>query len=102
MTPKIKFGISVGIILIVIAVNLFPNHIPVKDQTSITGTNSINTTNTDTLRIGYFTNINHAQAVIGLGNGDFQKELGDIKIETQVFNAGPSAIEALFADKIDV
>ena len=28
-----------------------------------------------TLRIGYFPNINHAQAVIGLGNGDFQKAI---------------------------
>ena len=25
------------------------------------------------LKIGYFPNINHAQAVIGVGNGDFQK-----------------------------
>jgi len=30
-----------------------------------------------TLRIGYFPNINHAQAVIGFGNGDFQKALGN-------------------------
>jgi NitT/TauT family transport system substrate-binding protein len=29
------------------------------------------------LRIGYFPNINHAQAVIGIGNGDFQRALGD-------------------------
>ena len=28
------------------------------------------------LRIGYFPNINHAQAVIGFGSGEFQKELG--------------------------
>src|SRR5574342_881734 len=54
------------------------------------------------LRIGYFPNINHAQAVIGIGNGDFQKELGDnIEIKSFVFNAGPSAIEALFARQID-
>jgi NitT/TauT family transport system substrate-binding protein len=47
-----------------------------------------------TLRIGYFPNINHAQAVIGLGNGDFQKALEDnnANVETYVFNAGPSAI----------
>jgi NitT/TauT family transport system substrate-binding protein len=56
-----------------------------------------------TLRIGYFPNINHAQAVIGLGRGDFQKALGDnIEVTTQIFNAGPSAIEALFANQIDV
>nr|MDP9288985.1 hypothetical protein [Thermoproteota archaeon] len=31
---------------------------------------------TKVLRIGYFPNINHAQAVIGFGSGEFQKELG--------------------------
>ncbi|HEY0579416.1 MAG TPA: ABC transporter substrate-binding protein [Candidatus Nitrosocosmicus sp.] len=57
---------------------------------------------TKTIRIGYFPNINHAQAVIGLNNGDFQKILGNnTKIETIVFNAGPSAIEALLANRID-
>ena len=54
------------------------------------------------LRLGYFPNINHAQAVIGVGNGDFQRILGDnIEIKRFVFNAGPSAIEALFAKQID-
>jgi NitT/TauT family transport system substrate-binding protein len=55
-----------------------------------------------TLRLGYFPNINHAQAVIGIGNGDFQKALGDdVNVETYVFNAGPSAIESLLAKRID-
>jgi NitT/TauT family transport system substrate-binding protein len=63
-----------------------------------TGSNSVKT-----LRIGYFPNINHAQAVIGFGNGDFQKALGEnVNIQTTVFNAGPSAIEALLAKRIDV
>jgi NitT/TauT family transport system substrate-binding protein len=58
---------------------------------------------TKTLRIGYFPNITHAQAVIGLGRGDFQKALGDnVEVTTQIFNAGPAAIEALFANQIDV
>jgi NitT/TauT family transport system substrate-binding protein len=56
-----------------------------------------------TLRIGYFPNINHAQAVIGLGKGDFQNVLGNnVNVETFQFNAGPSAIESLFANRIDV
>src|ERR671929_955512 len=56
-----------------------------------------------TLRIGYFPNINHAQAVIGLGNGDFQKALGNnITVQSFLFNAGPSAIEALIAKRVDV
>jgi NitT/TauT family transport system substrate-binding protein len=55
------------------------------------------------LRIGYFPNINHAQAVIGIGNGDYQKVLGDnVEIKPFIFNAGPSAIEALFAKQVDV
>ena len=54
------------------------------------------------LKIGYFPNINHAQAVIGIGNGDFQKVLGaNVEIKPFIFNAGPSAIEALFAKQID-
>jgi NitT/TauT family transport system substrate-binding protein len=56
-----------------------------------------------TLRIGYFPNITHSQAVIGLNNGDFQKTLGEnVSVETVRFNAGPSAIESLLADRIDV
>jgi NitT/TauT family transport system substrate-binding protein len=56
-----------------------------------------------TARIGYFPNINHAQAVIGLGRGDFQRALGDnVEVTTQIFNAGPAAIEALFANQIDI
>ncbi|HEY9399387.1 MAG TPA: ABC transporter substrate-binding protein [Nitrososphaeraceae archaeon] len=55
------------------------------------------------LKIGYFPNVNHAQAVIGIGNGDFQKALGNnTEIKSFVFNAGPSAIEALLAKQIDV
>jgi NitT/TauT family transport system substrate-binding protein len=58
---------------------------------------------TSALRIGYFPNINHAQAVIGLNNGDYQKSLGNnTNVETFVFNAGPSSIEALLAKRIDV
>ncbi len=54
------------------------------------------------LRVGYFPNLTHAPAVIGIGNGDFQKELGAIKIEPHVFNAGPAEMEALYANQIDL
>jgi NitT/TauT family transport system substrate-binding protein len=55
------------------------------------------------LRVGYFPNITHAQALIGLARGDFQEALGpQVRIETYQFNAGPSAIEALFAGEIDL
>lgn len=53
-------------------------------------------------RLGYFPNINHAQALIGVGNGDYQKALGNnIELKTLTFNAGPSATEALLANQID-
>jgi NitT/TauT family transport system substrate-binding protein len=55
------------------------------------------------IRVGYFANITHAQALIGLADGSFQKALGPgVKIETLVFPAGPAAIEALFAGAVDL
>src|ERR1044072_897526 len=54
------------------------------------------------LRIGYFPNVNHAQAIIGFQTGDFEKQFGDnVDVQTITFNAGPSAIEALLAKRID-
>jgi NitT/TauT family transport system substrate-binding protein len=55
----------------------------------------------DEVRLGYFANVTHAPALVGLAEGLFEKELGDVKITTQVFNAGPAAIEALSAGAID-
>src|SRR3989442_5433748 len=95
MTPRSKFVITGVIVSIVIALSL--------TQNSGLQTSHQVESSSDTLRIGYFPNINHAQAVIGLGNGDFQRALGDdVEVRTQIFNAGPSAIEALFANQIDV
>jgi NitT/TauT family transport system substrate-binding protein len=55
-----------------------------------------------TLRLGYFPKIKHAQGVIGIGDGSFQKTGGDnVTLETFVFNAGPSAIESLLAGRLD-
>src|SRR5712691_3016660 len=55
------------------------------------------------LRVGYFPNLTHAQALVGRANGQFEKALGTgVQVEWKAFNAGPSAIEALFADAIDL
>jgi NitT/TauT family transport system substrate-binding protein len=60
------------------------------------------------IRVGHFPNITHAQAVIGhalsrQGKGWFEQRLGaDAKIEWFVYNAGPSAMEAIFAKSIDL
>ena len=56
-----------------------------------------------TVRVGAFPNITHPQALVGKANGSFEKSLGPgVKIESKTFNAGPSAIEALFAGAIDM
>ena len=53
------------------------------------------------LRLGYFANVTHAPALVGLQEGLFEEALGDTTLSTQVFNAGPAAIEALSAGAID-
>jgi NitT/TauT family transport system substrate-binding protein len=55
-----------------------------------------------TLRLGYFPNITHASAVVGVEKNIFKDKLGTgVTLETKTFNAGPAAIEALFSDAID-
>ncbi|MFD6054713.1 ABC transporter substrate-binding protein [Agromyces sp. NPDC060279] len=53
------------------------------------------------LRLGYFANVTHAPALVGLEEGFFADALGDTKLSTEVFNAGPAAVEALSAGAID-
>jgi NitT/TauT family transport system substrate-binding protein len=97
MTPRIKLIIASVIIGAVIATSIFNAPDSMTERSSNTATSS------QILRIGYFPNINHAQAVIGFGSGGFQKEFGNnIQVQTYVFNAGSSAIEALLANRIDV
>ena len=56
-----------------------------------------------TIRVGAFPNITHAQAMVGKANGWFDKAMGpQVKVQWTSFNAGPSAIEALFAGAIDM
>src|SRR5271157_519664 len=55
------------------------------------------------IRVGAFPNITHAQAMVGKANGWFDKAMGpQVKVQWTSFNAGPSAIEALFAGAIDM
>jgi NitT/TauT family transport system substrate-binding protein len=56
----------------------------------------------DEVKIGYFPNLTHATALVGVQEGLFQKELGGTTIKPSTFNAGPSEIEALNAGSIDI
>jgi NitT/TauT family transport system substrate-binding protein len=50
------------------------------------------------LRLGFFPNITHAQALYARATGLFEK---NFPVQWTAFNAGPTAIEALFAGEID-
>jgi NitT/TauT family transport system substrate-binding protein len=55
-----------------------------------------------TLRLGYFPNVTHAPAIIGVQEGIFEDKLGsDAELELTTFNAGGEAIEALLGGSID-
>jgi NitT/TauT family transport system substrate-binding protein len=55
------------------------------------------------VRVGYFPNISHAQALVGRSQGAFERSLGPgFRVEWRQFNAGPSVIEAIFAGALDM
>ena len=61
-----------------------------------------------TLRVGHFPNVTHVQALVAhnfsrRGKGWFEQHFGPgVQIEWFVYNAGPSAMEAIFADSVDL
>jgi len=61
-----------------------------------------------TLRVGHFPNITHVQALVARqlerqGKAWFADRLGpNVRIEWYAYNAGPSAMEAVFANSIDL
>ncbi len=56
-----------------------------------------------TIRLGYFPNVTHAPGIVGDLGGFFADSVGDgVTIATSTFNAGPEAVEALFAEALDI
>ncbi|MEY9887062.1 NitT/TauT family transport system substrate-binding protein [Catenulispora sp. MAP12-49] len=55
-----------------------------------------------TVRLGYFANVTHATAVVGVAHGDFAKALGaGTKLTTQIYNAGPAEMTAVLGGQLD-
>lgn len=55
------------------------------------------------VRLGYFLNITHASAMIGVEKGYFQQELGEqVKLETKLFPNGSLFMDALTTGQIDI
>jgi NitT/TauT family transport system substrate-binding protein len=56
-----------------------------------------------TVRLGYFPNLTHATAIVGVEKGIFSSKLGsNVTLQTKQYNAGPAAVEALFANDLDI
>lgn len=53
------------------------------------------------LRVGFFPNMTHAQALVGKERRIFERTVGG-PIDWKAFNAGPSAMEALLAGQLDL
>jgi NitT/TauT family transport system substrate-binding protein len=53
------------------------------------------------LRLGFFPNITHATALVGVEQNLYTKALGSTKLKTATFNAGPAAVEQIFAKTLD-
>ena len=87
-----------------IALAIFCHPVLASDAPTTTAEN----VRTQTIRIGHFPNITHAQALIAhqlsrSGDGWFEKRLGhEVNIQWYVYNAGPAAMEAIFAGSIDL
>ncbi|MGB2756697.1 MAG: ABC transporter substrate-binding protein [Acidimicrobiia bacterium] len=54
-----------------------------------------------TIRLGYFPNLTHASAIVGVERGYFAHALGKNHLQTQLFNAGAEAVTALFSGALD-
>jgi NitT/TauT family transport system substrate-binding protein len=67
------------------------------------GSQSTTSSGQTIVRLGYFPNLTHAVAIVGVERNTFQQALGsNVKLETTTFNAGPAEIEALNAGSIDI
>ncbi|WP_285243318.1 ABC transporter substrate-binding protein [Pseudarthrobacter sp. fls2-241-R2A-127] len=101
--PKRPLGLKIGIAAAILAlvgggaaVASAVNSAPAATQESAPSGNPA-----AELKLGYFGNVTHAPALVGVSKGFIADELGSTKLSTQVFNAGPAAIEALNAGAID-
>ncbi len=61
-----------------------------------------NDANKNEVRVAFFANISHAVPIVGMENGYYGDQLGNTQIKTKIVDSGPEAIEALFANSIDL
>ncbi|MFD2420718.1 ABC transporter substrate-binding protein [Amycolatopsis pigmentata] len=54
------------------------------------------------VRLGYFPNVTHAPAIVGVDRGLFTGRLGATKLTTQTFNSGTDEANALLGGSLDI
>lgn len=54
------------------------------------------------IRVGFFPNITHGQALYGKNQKIFEKNMKNVKISWKKFNGGPEAMEAFLAKQVDI
>ena len=66
------------------------------------GSGSSGTSAPVSLRLGYFPNLTHAPALVGVQKGILVKDLGaGVTLQTATFNAGPAEVEAILSGGLD-
>ncbi|HSA75827.1 MAG TPA: ABC transporter substrate-binding protein [Candidatus Nitrosocosmicus sp.] len=111
MDSKVKLGISFAIILSVIlsSSSSIDWSILSGQYSNISQPSAVDTSSkSKTLNLGYFPNVNHAQAIIGIGTENFSKsianipEYGNFTLNSRIFNSGSSVVDALYSGQVDV
>ena len=91
-TPLVQ-SLRIGVLTLLLAVALG----------ACSPTSSSNSSSSITVHLGYFPNVTHAVAIVGVARGTFKNALGpNVNLQTTTFSAGPALIEALFANQIDI
>ncbi|WP_156125324.1 ABC transporter substrate-binding protein [Kocuria sp. ZOR0020] len=60
------------------------------------------TSDAQEVTLGYFGNLTHGPALAGVEQGYFEQALGETELNTQVFNTGPTTIEAMNSGEVDI
>lgn len=98
---RLKIGIAAGILAVLGAGAAVASTAARNAEPAAANSAAATTSPAAELKLGYFGNVTHAAALVGVKQGFIKENLGSTKLSTQVFNAGPAAIEALNAGAID-
>jgi NitT/TauT family transport system substrate-binding protein len=92
----IEAALAIGLVLLIVVGAIVASNISRNTEAQ-----AAEPTPAAALKLGYFGNVTHAPALVGIRKGFLAEALGDTTLSTESFNAGPAAIEALNAGAID-